>query len=228
KFIQIQCRSLTYVQRRFDVAEFQPVAIADDTSAANVERHAVDIGSVAAGAVRQDEIAVSGERQGRMEIRNRRVVYDQSVRAVASYSYRFGVACDARPELARNAFDAQDDIAAQSLRRGALRFGRRCAFRRVLGDDCWFGFAEAGFDLTSARKGVVGDPDLNLAECRIAAGVNVFVDGRVHLAVPEFATWGAPPGVGLVIVADFDQVRRDQTRVLALQVVFDRLLEQVS
>src|SRR5262245_8111475 len=227
KFILIQSRSLTYFQRRFDVAEFHPVAVADDASAADFERHAVDIGPVAAGAVRQNQIAVRRERQRRMEIRNRGIVYDQSVRAVASYSAWFGVAHDARSQIARTAFDAQDDIATYAFRRGGRLIGRYFAFRRVLRDDGGFGFAEPDFDLTAARKGVVCDPDLNLAQCRVAAVVDVFVDARVQLALQEFATLRAHSGVGLVIVANFDQVRRDQARVLTLQVFFDRLLDQV-
>ena len=51
--------SLNYFEYRRDVAEFQPITITDDASAADFERNAVDIGSVAAGSVRQEKIAFS-------------------------------------------------------------------------------------------------------------------------------------------------------------------------
>src|SRR5919201_1453664 len=59
---------LIYFQSGRDVAEFQPVAVADDEPAPCFDRQVVDVSPVAAGAVRQDEIAVGGERKRRMEI----------------------------------------------------------------------------------------------------------------------------------------------------------------
>src|SRR5215813_12901518 len=227
-------QSIRNFQSRLDVAEFQPVAVADDDPAAGFERHAVDKSPVAAGAVRQEKIAVLGERQGRMEIRDRRIVDDQGVRAVAPYSYRFGVASDARPQNTRTAFDLKNDLDSSALRpprrlprRLSRRLPRRLRRRgRVLRDDGGFGFAEAGSDLEAAGEGVVDDPDLNLAERRVTAVVNVFVNVRVQLALQEFAARSSHSRVGFVIVAKLDQVRREQARVFALQVVFDRPLDE--
>src|SRR5262249_6469661 len=219
-------QSIRNFQSRLDVAEFQPVAVADDNPAAGFERHVVDEGPVAAGAVRQEKIAVRGERQGRMEIRDRRIVDDQGVRAVAPYPYRFGVARDARPQNSRTAFDLKNDLDSSALR-PPRRLPRRLRRRgRVLRDDGGFGFAEAGSDLEAAREGVVDDPDLNLAERRVAPVVDVFVNVRVQLALQEFAARSPHSRVGFVIVAKLDQVRREQARVFALQVVFDRPLDE--
>src|SRR5262245_42630390 len=179
-------QSIRNFQSRLDVAEFQPAARADDHPAAGSEGHAVDEGPVTAGAVRQEKISVRGERQGRMEIRDRRIVNDQGVRAVAPYSYRLGVARDARPQNSRAVLDLKNDLDSRALR-PPRRLRRRLRLRgRVLRDDGGFGFAEAGSDLEAAREGVVGDPDLNLAERRVAAVVDVFVCVRVQLVLQEF------------------------------------------
>src|SRR5262249_53636464 len=97
------------------VTEFQPVAVADDASAAGFKRHTIDVSSVTAGAVRQDEIAVGGERESRVEVRHGRIVNDQSVRAVAPYSGWISAACDARPRIARTALDLQDDLEDEDI-----------------------------------------------------------------------------------------------------------------
>src|SRR5262249_51172031 len=151
---------------------------------------------------------------------------DQRVRAVAPYSYRFGVALDARAQNSRTAFDLKNDLDSSALRPPS-RLGSRLGLRgRVLRDDGGVGVAAAGSYLESGREGVVGDPDLNPAERRVAAVVNVFVNVRVQLALQEFAARSSHSRVGFVIVAKLDQVRREQARVFALQVVFDRTLDE--